>query len=385
MNSKIYKVKNHINQKMVFLGAGPMSLMSTDIIIELANHFGKPIALIPSRRQVECAELGGGYVNNWSTEEFAQYVKAKDSGLNVVLSRDHCGPWQQANLSGSESQNDFKVEMDKVKTSLRADIVSGFDLIHLDPSLAIRFGFSKIQLREIIYELIDFCESVKPNYLGYEIGTEEQDAIFGDSAEMVSDLQETLTGIQSLDLPKPLFVVQQTGTKVQELRNVGGFDWDLDVKGSFPTSFNIPRIVKTCENLGVWLKAHNVDYLGDEAKEWHRRFGIHAANVAPEFGTVETKSLIELSRMCNNSKMEDEFAVKVLSAGKWKKWMAPNSKATDSEKVLIGGHYHFSDQWCVEWREKLFEECTKKSINASLYVYSKTKDSIYKYLKKFGY
>jgi hypothetical protein len=83
--------------------------------------------------------------------------------------------------------------------------------------------------------------------------------------------------------------------------------------------------------------------------------------------------------------MEDEFAVKVLNAGKWKKWMAPNSKATDSEKVLIGGHYHFSDHWCVEWREKLFEECTKKNINASLYVYSKTKDSIFKYLKKFGY
>ena len=33
--------------------------------------------LIASRRQIECKALGGGYCNNWSTEEFSKYVKKR--------------------------------------------------------------------------------------------------------------------------------------------------------------------------------------------------------------------------------------------------------------------------------------------------------------------
>ena len=39
------------------------------------------------------------------------------------------------------------------------------------------------------------------------------------------------------------------------------------------------------------LKEHNADYLSDNALKWHKKFGIHGANVAPEFGVCETKAI----------------------------------------------------------------------------------------------
>ena len=55
-----------------------MSKNCVDAAINLANEYKSPIILIASRRQIECEEFGGGYVNNWSTEKFSHYVKSKD-------------------------------------------------------------------------------------------------------------------------------------------------------------------------------------------------------------------------------------------------------------------------------------------------------------------
>jgi hypothetical protein len=33
--------------------------------------------LIASRRQIDCTNQGDGYVNKWTTENFADYVKKK--------------------------------------------------------------------------------------------------------------------------------------------------------------------------------------------------------------------------------------------------------------------------------------------------------------------
>ena len=57
------------------LGVGPMSVRTVEETVKLANHLRKPIALIPSRRQVECEALGGGYVFSWDTESFAKFVR----------------------------------------------------------------------------------------------------------------------------------------------------------------------------------------------------------------------------------------------------------------------------------------------------------------------
>ena len=89
------KINKFIKKKnCTLLGIGPMSLNCVDAVCEIANEYLIPLMLIASRRQVDSKKMGGGYVNNWNTEEFSKYVKLKDKNDMVILSRDHGGPWQ---------------------------------------------------------------------------------------------------------------------------------------------------------------------------------------------------------------------------------------------------------------------------------------------------
>ena len=381
--SKLSKIQELISRKITLLGAGPMSKFSIDAIIHLSNFYKLPIAIIPSRRQIECRELGGGYVENWSTEEFAQYVRFNDKGGNVLLSRDHCGPWQLEQLGKGGVPNTLEEEMDLVKKSIEADINSGFDLIHLDPSLGFKHGLNKNEIREIVYELINFCETIKTSEILYEIGTEEQ--VYSSSEDVESELKVILSDLERMGLPKPIFYVHQTGTKVVERRNVGNFDNPLDSKGYLPASFNLPRVTKLCEVNGVWLKEHNADYLSDEALRWHPRFGIHAANVAPEFGYIETQTIVDLAIMTSSHDLIEIMVEKVISSGRWRKWMLENSDADELEKVLIAGHYQFSENWHTDWRSELRARLKKIDIDLDDYIYQKVKNSINRYLMGFGY
>jgi hypothetical protein len=81
-------------QRCTMLGVGPMSKNCVDATIELANTYEIPIMMIASRRQIDSEDFGGGYVNNWSTERFAEYVIDRDKKGKIILARDHGGPWQ---------------------------------------------------------------------------------------------------------------------------------------------------------------------------------------------------------------------------------------------------------------------------------------------------
>ena len=50
---------------------GPMSKNVVDAVLELDKNQRNKIGFIPSRRQIE---YDGGYVNKWTTNEFANYV-----------------------------------------------------------------------------------------------------------------------------------------------------------------------------------------------------------------------------------------------------------------------------------------------------------------------
>ena len=63
--------------KNTFLGIGPMSVEIIDSLDYFSKKFKKKIMLICSRNQIESDKLGSGYVNNFSTKQFSQYVKKK--------------------------------------------------------------------------------------------------------------------------------------------------------------------------------------------------------------------------------------------------------------------------------------------------------------------
>jgi hypothetical protein len=65
--------------------------------------------------------------------------------------------------------------------------------------------------------------------------------------------------------------------------------------------------------------------------------------------------------------------------------MLENSDASEFEKMLIAGHYHFSEDWHLEWRSELSKRLKKININLDEFVYTEVKKSINRYLDCFGY
>ena len=110
-----------------------MSVNCVDAIIEVSQEISTPLLVIPSRRQIDNEENGGGYVNNWTTEEFSNYLRSRDSKNNIILCRDHGGPWQ-GNL---EFKKKLKLSdaMASAKRSFEQDIDADFKIIHIDPSV----------------------------------------------------------------------------------------------------------------------------------------------------------------------------------------------------------------------------------------------------------
>ena len=70
-------LRNFINLKKTILGVGPMSMNCIDAANNISNKYRIPIFLICSRRQIDSASHGGGYVNNWTTDQLNSYLKKK--------------------------------------------------------------------------------------------------------------------------------------------------------------------------------------------------------------------------------------------------------------------------------------------------------------------
>ena len=168
------RLKNYRkNRNCTLLGVGPMSKNCIDATIELANEYCTPLMLIASRRQIDSEQFGGGYVENWTTEQFADYVIYKDTQKNIILARDHGGPWQnELEISNKLNLNDA---MQSAKESYRADIDAGFQMLHIDPSVDIHANPNIDQVLERVYELYEFCwtySQQKKQDVIFEIGTE---------------------------------------------------------------------------------------------------------------------------------------------------------------------------------------------------------------------
>jgi hypothetical protein len=372
------------SRRCTLLGVGPMSQICVDATIELANEFELPLFLIASRRQIDAEEFGGGYVNNWSTERFAEYVVKNDRKGMVILARDHGGPWQ--NATECANQISLRSAMESAKASFKADIESGFEVIHIDPSVDI---FSNPTVDETLFrlqELYTYCWDVAQR-LGrkilFEVGTEEQSGGCGASDEVEYVLSETVKFCDKNKLPHPYFVVVQTGTRVLETRNVGTLDAYVRVEGELPAEIQVPKMVDMCNKFNICLKQHNTDYLSDENLRWHPKLGIHAANVAPEFGVVESRAFINLLNKYELGHLSEKFVEIAYKSQKWVKWMAPDSDASDFDKAVIAGHYVFADPEFLEVKRTAQESLGKHNIVLDEHLMHAVKASIMRYLRQF--
>lgn len=366
------------------LGVGPMSVNCVDATIELANEHEVPILMIASRRQIDSEEFGGGYVNNWTTEEFARYVTDKDKKGKILLARDHGGPWQ--NTREKDAQLGLRRAMESAKSSYRSDIAAGFQVLHIDPSVDIHGQPDVDEVLDRVFDLYDYCWSQAQQHnreIIFEVGTEEQSGSTNSQEELDYTLNEINKFCRKNRFDPPAFVVIQCGTRVMEMRNVGSFDSPVRVANEIPAEIQLPKMIEICNRHGIFMKEHNTDYLSDEALQWHPRLGIHAANVAPEFGVAESKALVGVLEANGYDELAARFLTLAYDSNKWDKWMLDGTTATDRDRSLIAGHYVFSTPECKELKAEAAKLLARKHIDLEAHLKQQVKNSILRYLRSF--
>jgi fructose/tagatose bisphosphate aldolase len=382
MDSVIPKLKEFQSKNQcTLLGVGPMSKNCVDSVLEIVKEYNIPLMLIASRRQIESEELGGGYVNNWSTEEFSKYVKMHDSTRNIILCRDHGGPWQ----NNFEKKTSLSSAIESSKRSYKKDIESGFEIIHIDASEDTRYN--KLPIDDILersFELYEYCWDVSKQVgrkIEFEISIGKEDG----GVHSIEEIEYALSMIKKFcykkEIPTPLFFVVRTGNQVMETRNIGNFTEIITNPEYSHLRSHITAIIKLLNNNKIMLKEHNTDYLSDELLKLHPTLGIHAANVAPEFGVVETRAFLDLLKKNNLSRECEQFIDMSYKSEKWKKWVIDSNNLQKTDKAIICGHYIFSTTEFIK-----LKECVKQKISCDvdLYLKSKVKTSILRYLTSFN-
>ena len=124
------------------------------------------------------------------------------------------------------------------------------------------------------------------------------------------------------------------------------------------------------------IKEHNADYISEEALSSHTDIGIHAINVAPEFGVTETKAILKWLSDNNFEEIKEKFLDIAFESNKWKKWIISNSNATKNDKSIISGHYIFSKDKFQRMINNMEEQ---EKFN--LYIKDAIEKNILKYLK----
>jgi len=371
-------------RRCTLLGVGPMSLNCVDAAIELSNEHEVPILLIASRRQIDSEQVGGGYVNNWTTAEFARYVIDRDKKGKILLARDHGGPWQNPKESGENLS--LRRAMESAKASFRADLEAGFQILHIDPSVDIHGRPRVDEVLDRIFELYEFCWSQAQQLrqeVIFEIGTEGQSGSTNSQEELCYTLNAVQQFCKRNHLPAPSFVVIQCGTRVMEMRNVGSFDSPVRVADELPAEIQLPKMIEICNRFGIFMKEHNTDYLSDEALQWHPRLGIHAANVAPEFGVTESRALVGILEANGLRELSDRFLQLAYDSGKWDKWMLPDTRASDRDRAIIAGHYVFTSAGCRALKEEAGRRLASRGIELERHLKEQVKQGILRYLCNF--
>jgi len=390
--------------RTTLLGIGPMSEVVIRATLELARDMDFPVMLIASRNQIDSISLGGGYVMGWDQKAFSQAIQktADEVGFDglLYLCRDHGGPWQRDGEKYSKLPAEEAMRI--AKASYLADLEAGFNLLHIDPTKDPHCD-GTVPMETVIertLELIEYTEEQVQRLnlaaVSYEVGTEETmgGLISPDAFEQF--FVELLGELDKRSLPHPAFIVGQTGTLVKMDRNVGHFDPEAAI-----------QLCQIARKHGLGFKEHNADYLPLDILGMHPELDITSANVAPEFGVVETKSLLKLAAqeeqsISDGSVLEpSNFASIIqkaaLESGRWKKWLVKEEAhlteddiARSPEKLreitAVCGHYVFDQEDVLSARGKLYNNLMALKIADSPMknIVDAVKESMVKYVGAFS-
>lgn len=353
------------------LGVGPMSPAVVDASLESATEHGAPMVFIPSRNQVESTTAAGGYVEGWDSRAFRRYVDERVGDHRhtgpVFIGRDHGGPWQR------DEEYAARVGWDEALASAllsyRRDIEAGFDYLHIDtardPHLAgpVPLDLAAERAVTLLAKVEAYRRGAGYSELDYEVSLEQANGGISDLHDFAYFLSTLVERIDRQGLPRPLFVVGNTGTLTKAGANLGSVDFDVTA-----------QLARLAERHRLVLKEHNADYLSDEVLARHPEARIGMANVAPEFGTLETGARLRLATLeeaaCRRRGLEPSgftqvLTDRVLRSQRWRKWLPAGADADawlrDPERrdtlVACNGHYLFSDEAVRAATARLFRSC----------------------------
>jgi len=328
--------------RMPSLHLGPMSRNVIAASVAYAKENAWPICLIASRRQIDSEEIGGGYVNGLTTEKFAQDLSLAVKSKQIILARDHGGPYQR----NEENQLSLEDAMGRVERSFFADINAGFNVLHIDPEKCVKPGDpSGLKVfTELTCELISRCNRIlvsmpkRRSNIRFEVGTDEgvaTDFTPEQWEEFLGDVKEFCAAEACL---MPISFSVPLGTKVKETQNIGGLA--LDKHNPFWIK-RVHAMLGVADRFGIMLKLHNVDYISMDVLKLYREMGVLQFNVAPELGVIETRALLHYLRSNRMDKYADSFMDIAYKSRMWERWMLIDSKADDEQKAIIAGHYVF--------------------------------------------
>jgi len=402
MMKAIYKLEENNGLKCTLLGIGPMSRTVIEASFIVAKEKDFPLMFIASRNQVDARELGGGYVCNWDQYDFVKAIRdiANDVRFDGIyyICRDHGGPWQRDNERNAMLSEEEAME--KCKQSYLVDLLAGFDLLHIDPTKDPHIkGIVPMELViSRTFELIQFVEEerLKRNLppVAYEVGTEETNGGLTSEDAYGEFIKKLTAKLTAKNLPLPDFIVGQTGTLTRLKENVGHFD-----------AATAKKLSAEARKYGAGLKEHNADYLSDFILCMHPVLGITAANVAPEFGVVETGAYLLLAEIeieaynrgmiKNKSNFVKEIQQEAVKSQRWRKWMVDDSRNLPVEEVMnneeltklithICGHYTFEIPLIKHEIRIMYNNLDRIGIDAHAILISKIKKSIERYVDCFN-
>jgi len=312
---------------------GPMSKNIVDSILEVSEEH-KIFGLIPSRRQID---FNTGYVNNWTTKTFSNYVDGK-----VIVERDHGGPKQ-----GEKDDYGF--------ASFETD-TRHLDIIHIDP-WKLDGDFTTITRDTVAF--IKHIYSLNTEVY-FEVGTEEAIRPFSTN-EFEIFLQTIKEMLTSNIFSQIKYAVIQSGVglDVVNKKNIG-----------LTSLSKLEDMVAVCNKFNIMSKEHNGDYLS--ALEMETRFnkGLSAINIAPEFGQIETQCYLDNM----NSSQIDQFYDICYKSNRWKKWVSKHFDVKDKHKLItVCGHYVLSNPLFLKMKPSIDYE-----------IKTRIKDKLYQFVNIVG-
>ena len=300
---------------------GPMSKNVVDAVVEYCIDNQAQFGFIPSRRQIA---FDGGYVNNWNTEQFRNYVG------DAFIVRDHAGPSQ-----GKQEDDGYE--------SLRHDC-NNMNVIHIDPWK--KYKDLKDGIDNTV-DMIQYCYNINPQ-VQYEIATEQSIRNFTPT-ELNTFLHEVEKKLSSEQFEMIKYCVIQSGTSLQKNKNTGEYDQDRLIK-----------MIEAVKKFGLLSKEHNGDYLPPALIKEKFKLGLDCINIAPEFGQIETKTYLQF--MNNDETLINTFWKICYDSKKWVKWVDNSFKPNQDKIELINicGHYVLSNEIFLDKIKSNFPDIDNK-------------------------